>query len=352
MCCPPSETAAAMPSSWTAPSPDVTSFMEIQRWTLHTVTKLRATQLAGRDRVIKQSSIAIDNFMENNYTPGHKNCFTAAISNLKYTRASLNKFALLNSANEQLLMAHHKNTSSPLTCKWKSVVCMVCFKIRLHWLNDVLNLSAKYKKLLGAGRRWNRRLLIRLQGKKKARVVLLRHNSPECTHSTALRHYSSASICLYKPCHRALPAASHSSSQLWFSFSKWSMHCILMTGQTMCQSMRELGFEDNAGHSGGERGANQALCVQEDGSVGQNSRRSWANPKCEYLWECWHSTPYTKELPGAAVWPSVRRWDDDHPFISTSLLLLPGIGLSSSAQQNDISFTFPTSLKLPPVSKA
>lgn len=50
MCCPPSETAAAVPSSWISPSldSDLTSFMEIQRWTLHTVTKLRATQLAGR----------------------------------------------------------------------------------------------------------------------------------------------------------------------------------------------------------------------------------------------------------------------------------------------------------------
>lgn len=85
---------------------------------MHTVTKLRATQLANRDRVIKQSRIAIDNFMENNYTAGHKNlCLTAAISNVKYARASLNKFALLNSANEQLLMAHHKNPFFPLT--WK-----------------------------------------------------------------------------------------------------------------------------------------------------------------------------------------------------------------------------------------
>lgn len=76
MRCPPSETAAATPPTWITLSPDsdLTPYVEIQRWTLHTVTKLGAAQLASRDRVITQSSIAIDNFMKNNYTPGHKNC--------------------------------------------------------------------------------------------------------------------------------------------------------------------------------------------------------------------------------------------------------------------------------------
>lgn len=75
MCCPPSETAAATASSGITPSPDsgLTSYLEIQRWTLHTVTKLRAAQLASSDRVITQSSIATDNFMKNNNTPGHQN---------------------------------------------------------------------------------------------------------------------------------------------------------------------------------------------------------------------------------------------------------------------------------------
>lgn len=125
MCCPPSETPAATRSSCTTPSPDsdLTSYMEIQRWTLHTVTKLRAAQLASTDRVIIPISTAIDNFTKNNYTPGHKNCFTAVISNFKYARASLNKLAFLrsysNSASGELLIAHHKNTFFPFDMEVK-----------------------------------------------------------------------------------------------------------------------------------------------------------------------------------------------------------------------------------------
>lgn len=125
MCCPPSETPAATPSSCTTPSPDsdLTSYMEIQRWTLHAGSKLRAAQLASTDRVIIPISTAIDNFMKNHYTPGHKNCFTAAISNFKYARASLHKLALLrsysNSASEELLMAHHKNPLFPFDMEVK-----------------------------------------------------------------------------------------------------------------------------------------------------------------------------------------------------------------------------------------
>lgn len=100
-------------------------------------------------------------------------------------------------------------------------------------------------------------------------------------------------------------------------------------------------------------GANQVFCIQEDGPVGQKSTQNVntcgnAGTPCLTQRSSW--------LAGAALWPSVQRWDDDHPFTSTRHLLphpvLPGTGLSSSARQNFISFTFPASPKLPPVSKA
>lgn len=52
--------------------------------------------------------------MKNNFTPGHfLFLFTAAISNIKYARASLNKWLLLRSypqsANKWFPVAHYKN---------------------------------------------------------------------------------------------------------------------------------------------------------------------------------------------------------------------------------------------------
>lgn len=128
-CCP-SEAASATRSSWITLSPDwdLTSYMEIKKWTLHTSTKLGAAQLASTDRIITQSSTAIDNFMKNNYTPGHKNCFTASISNFKYAKASLNKFAL---SKWVLLKVHHKHPFYPFDMEVEgrslnSVTCFYC----------------------------------------------------------------------------------------------------------------------------------------------------------------------------------------------------------------------------------
>lgn len=105
----------------------------------------------------------------------------------------------------------------------------------MQWLNDALNPSAKQKKLLGTGRRWNWRLVIRLQGE-ETRVVLLRNNYLEPMHSTACLcpTHSSASLLLcqqlliqslpYSPASQPPTAAhsfdSHFQTDQWIA-SSW-----------------------------------------------------------------------------------------------------------------------------------
>lgn len=152
---------------------------------------------------------------------------------------------------------------------------------------------------------------------------------------------------LYNPCKPA-PAAAHCSDSHF-----QTNQCIASSWQHRpCASRWKL------------LGQCRSLGWRERGKLNILHSRGWTcGPKIQTqnVNTCGNAgtpclTQKTSWLAGAALWPSIQRWDDDHAFTSSSHLLphpaLPGTGLSSSAHQNAISFTFPTSLKLPPVSKA
>lgn len=157
----------------------------------------------------------------------------------------------------------------------------------------------------------------------------------------ALRQLASPRIPLRNLGSSSLQASS--SPRPWLSSAKASMDCSLII-LWPCQSMEELGLQDSAGHSGGPGRRRQMKHSGLQGTDPRDKLPGNRRPTQDLNTSGHAAEPYGNELLASQP----ERCDRQHEVGRCPSPLAP---ISSLAQQNAVSFTFPTSLGLSPASK-